>query len=362
MRLFLAAFLTITIVLTPEVLASGMVSLKKIQVLDGNQVVMQFDAPVAKSQVKLDYINDIIQISLDDVSVYPAKIFSVTGPEIAKVFAYQYSPKLVRARITIRGKAEDFKSKVSLTTEGKQMVVKVGSSSAKSTPVSTSKVVPIAKESAVAPTAQNSLNSDEQVLLENVLKHPATKGEETSSQLKPPVQSVTPLTGRKSDPSWFRVFGSLMVVFLLLGVLIFGIKKLRGEKFQIGNLLKAKLGNISGKAKLIDISAIHHLGPKKSICVAKVCGRTLVLGVTNDSINLIAQFSGDGSEASVNAKNYEDLDLDSFMRSEPPAKGTPSIGATSGASPYFSEMLKSEATKPNVRAQIRSKVEGLKQL
>ena len=81
-------------------------------------IQLLFDRAIDSSQVKTEFFKDIIQISLEDVSVYPARILPIEGSEISKLFTYQYTPKLVRARFSVKGKAEDFKDRISIETQG----------------------------------------------------------------------------------------------------------------------------------------------------------------------------------------------------------------------------------------------------
>ncbi len=91
---------------------------KQVQVSNGSQVDLLFDGKVSRSQIKTEFFNDIIQISLTDVSVYPAKISSVNGGALTKIFAYQYAPKLVRCRLSVKGKAEAYKDKLAVSPSG----------------------------------------------------------------------------------------------------------------------------------------------------------------------------------------------------------------------------------------------------
>jgi hypothetical protein len=67
------------------------VSLKQVQA-SGSQIDLLFDGKVSKNQIRTEFFNDVIQLSLSDVSVYPAKISSVNGGNLVKIFAYQYAP------------------------------------------------------------------------------------------------------------------------------------------------------------------------------------------------------------------------------------------------------------------------------
>src|SRR4051794_31621528 len=89
--------------------ALGSTNLKSVQVSGGSRVDLLFDGKITRGQIKTEFFNDVIQLSLTDAAIYPAKISSVTGGELTKVFAYQYAPKLVRCRLSVKGKAEDFR-------------------------------------------------------------------------------------------------------------------------------------------------------------------------------------------------------------------------------------------------------------
>lgn len=116
--------------------------------------------------------------------------------------------------------------------------------------------------------------------------------------------------------------------------------------------------------RMIEVLSTHYLGPKKSIAVVRVAGRVLVLGVSNESINLITQLSGEDAA--------ESIDLGEFGLPKGPsapsrgvgAGGAAGTGATAAGNAIFADLLQTERAKsgPNVRAQIRNRLEGLKQL
>ena len=59
---------------------ANLLGLKQVQVSDGSQVDILFDGKVNKNQLRTEFFNDIIQISLTDTAVYPAKISSINVP------------------------------------------------------------------------------------------------------------------------------------------------------------------------------------------------------------------------------------------------------------------------------------------
>ena len=116
----------------------------------------------------------------------------------------------------------------------------------------------------------------------------------------------------------------------------------------------------SGKGrskKMIEVISNHHLGPKKSIAVVRVAGNMLVLGITDDAINLITRIS-DGqadnegvTEGMMDAALEEAIvgpDLDIVL-----GKNTKQgAGATSAGPAVFSDILKTETAKPAMGAPI----------
>jgi flagellar protein FliO/FliZ len=174
-------------------------------------------------------------------------------------------------------------------------------------------------------------------------------------------------------------------VLALFGVLALGLKKiLLSDNHALGKNSKI-LGAVSRFAqkslgkdrRMVEVVSTHHLGPKKSIAIVKIAGRTMVLGVSNESINLITHLSdGDTSwdEAAVQAEE-ENFALPNIPN------GT---GAIAAGPSVFSSLLQSETTKPKlpgqkapltpvagpskpmasngIRSQIRSRLEGLKPL
>jgi flagellar biogenesis protein FliO len=180
-----------------------------------------------------------------------------------------------------------------------------------------------------------------------------------------------------------------------------------GWMSTLGGFARSAAAGLGRKDKMIEVLSNHYLGPKKSIAVVRIMGRTLVLGVTNDSINLISQIS-QSNEAGIAADDLglgddENVDLESLIaqgalssamggghaagvnrnsaapaqnkqtRVSPQASNTtsrplPGMGMDFGgpAASNFAAMMQQEVKKPangpSVRNQIRSRLEGLKQL
>ena len=328
--------------------AQAMITLKQVQVKGDTTVDLIFDGHIDPSRIVTEYFNDIVQLSIRDVSIYPAKITLLKGKPVTKLFAYQYSPHLVRCRFSVVGKADDFKKQVEIVSRDRHLIVKFNSPQ-----------IHVQSESPVKPTEKNEKEekNDDKEVLAQVLSQDlgdsksAQKLEDnTTEKTEPPrLGSAKPL------PSFGPVFLKLALVILLLVFSLVLIKKLKSlgshtNSGMLSALKKFAKGSLKPSEKLIEIVSIHHIDPKKSIAVARVAGRLLVLGISSESINLITQIS-DKSQ-----------DLDAFKDSDLFSAG-------------FEDILGSEASKPmpkvdsqlqsvhlGARSRIRSRLEGLKPL
>ncbi len=408
--------------------AGAVTALKKLQVTDNAQLDLLFDGKIQKGQIKTEFFNDIIQLSLSDVSVYPAKIFSVQGMDLTKVFAYQYAPKLVRTRLSVKGKAEDYKDRIQLKIEGKVVSIRLsepadrvqshaaqaaraqqgaGDSASAQSPSREPARATTTDEIKVQ-TAPGRMSDDEKILLEKVIKSGESKSASRDSGRDRENEKLLSIAGGKPGPSLAKTFGMLILTLGAFGALALLLKRVRANGSSnprrlsglVGKFFRAGLGQ---KEKMIDVVATHYLGPKKSIAVVRVGTKLMVLGITNEAINLIAQLpdrgagtleGGANAEAAI-AEQMGNLDLEDFImgvdrKSAPEtftakvakaAAGAASIrqgaGATSGGGPsfggysasasaagkpVFSDLLTAERAKPSVRDQIKSRVEGMKQL
>lgn len=388
--------------------AKAWVNLRQVQVSNGTQVDLLFDKRITKNQIKTEYFNDIIQISLSEVSVYPAKISSVTGNSLLKVFAYQYGPKLVRCRLTVKGKAEDYKNRFQIKNNGKVLTLQLEEDTSKSDNLvlqaahANRVTVPPAKnDSDRPPSTPQVLDPEERALLDRVLGGRAQPSENSKAkepekesakpQIAPPPSTQSVLVGPKENPaisgakpfpSPLRALAKLLGVIALFLVLAFVAKKIfvrRSVKKRdlfgaITRFARMKLGQ---KEKIIEVVSNHYLGPKKSICVVKVAGRYLVLGISNESIQLITQLPGDAfnsvsEESPESPVQFEELAYsEEELRNRKARLASAAAGAEAAGPVMFAEMFRSERIKPieadaapsgGIRAQIRSKLDGLKPL
>ncbi|HUP55847.1 MAG TPA: flagellar biosynthetic protein FliO [Bdellovibrionota bacterium] len=399
--------------------ALASVNLKQVQVSGGSRVDLLFDGKLARNQIKVEYFNDVIQLSMTDTAIYPAKISSVSGGELTKVFAYQYAPKLVRCRLSVKGKAEEYRPRLILDQKGKMLTIRFADqqAAARSTDAKAPEAKPASDTITTASAARKAADADEsdpaeKALLERVLsasKEQAkaeakadakdaktdAKAEEAAApklgraepktDVQGPPADGQRLTGGKPIASPLGMIGKTLLVLALFGVFALLVRRalnagagnVRKAGGPLGRFLQRGLSRYGKTGKMIEVVSTHYLGPKKSIAVVRVAGRMLVLGISQDSINLITQL---GAETDLDAG---DIDLESLG-----VKSQGGAGAESSEGPMmagFDRLLSDAASRPThqprataaspipvepapgtepagVRARIRSRLEGMKPL
>lgn len=332
----------------PAAPGSALTALKQVQISGGDQIDLLFDKKVAPGQIKVEFFNDIVQLVIHDASVYPAKISSVSGTVLSKVFAYQYSPRVVRTRLTVRGKAEDFQARFKMTPHGRIVTLTFPSLVTEST--SGAKATTGSKQATATPSvsekstgthssiqaASQGLDAQEKKLLEKVqagspsrsgagVTPPVSESQASSLGTSPaarPVVATQKNSGdlglKKSGPSAKRaVFVLLGMVGILLVVawVVSRAKRASQSSSKSETRTQRKLlraisrfaGKPSGGGPEIQVISNHSLGAKKSIAVVKVGGQMLVLGVSEDSINLITPLEKDVATPSGSANGGENF-------------------------------------------------------
>lgn len=265
------ALLSLAIALLGSPSAQAVTALKQVQISNGSQIDLLFDGKIQKGQIRTEFVNDIIQLSIQDVSVYPAKISSVNGGSLTKIFAYQYAPKLVRCRLTVKGKADAYKDKLEIKTSGRILTVSVAGG--KAVPVETasepdaeekallSRVLggsaagtaekagskptekaaadsasekpasdkPVAEKAAVTKaSSERPAAADKDKERDSIATSASATAASTASTGDQPVRltgSSTKLAGGKPLPSPLKAFAKLGIVLALFGLLAFALKR-----------------------------------------------------------------------------------------------------------------------------------------
>jgi flagellar protein FliO/FliZ len=334
----------------------------------GRTIQLVFDRAVDPSQVKTEFFKDIIQLSIEDVSVYPARILPIEGSEIQKLFTYQYTPKLVRARFSVQGKAEDYKDRVSVQSQGKQIVLKLFPKGVKKDQIT------IAAAQAEKPKPSRQA----QEILEQVMRAEEAKpaldaavtvaAEKKSETARKGAASGL---GLKKDSAASSTGLPLKLILLFLaavGFLGFVLVQLRKKGFEnkLGGFMSklsipgvSKLDLLRKQKRMIEVVANHYLGPKKSIAVVKIQGRMMVLGITNESINLIAQMPEGASVEQAVAASFKAPELERDLDDPIEFEGALEQKMVKQSRP-------SESIAPlqsvSARDRIRNRIQGMKPL
>lgn len=259
--------------------------------LKDNSVEIQMDGVLSKGAIEVDYIRDIVQFSLQNTSVYPAKILHAENQNYSKVFAYQYAPNLVRVRFTVDGNSKNYQGKVKYSQNGKSLTVTFPPSAAKPVADSGAEKSLIAK---VLGRGNSRANDKENAEKKNSDKKIAEK---TGVPEKKTPLALKPSPGVGS--SILKTLLAMMLVVGGLGAFLFYLK--RKQKGQVKSVAPQWFGKffqnkIRKTKSLIEVVAQHSLGARQSITVVRIRGQQFVLGVSPESVQLISQIDSDESE------------------------------------------------------------------
>lgn len=308
--------------------------LKQVQVPGLNRVELQFDGPIRENQIKTEFIRDIVQVNLNNVVVYPAKILTSNQGNLTKVFAYQYTPKQVRCRLSVKGTAESYKNRVKIKVQGKTVVVQILDSKGSPDQITMS---------AAAPKVE--ISGEGQSMLDKILNKPeAVSATAAASETVSKKESKEPIKMAKPLPSPLKSFawlGVLLLGFFGMALILRKIKS-KGMSASLTKWTGMKFGK---QAQVIEMVANQYLGPKKSISVVRVRGRLLVLGVSEESISLITELQSED-------------EIDSMLDQEE-TKSAPRFVT---AAPLKPTAPVSSPSAGSFRDEIRRKMEGMKSL
>lgn len=348
--------------------ARAAVVLEQVKVESDGSVNLLFDKAVDKKLLQAEFVGDTIQLSLNEAAVYPSKMINVNNEWLTKVFAYQFSPRQVRCRFTVKGKAESFRSRFRFVTTDKSQ--KTLSVKIEAEPRSTVVGDKLEEEAPARAVFSDSTY------------------EKASSTA---VEKASPLASGKALPPIGTAFFKVMGVLSFLFALALFAKTMKGQ--DLSQKWASKLGwltrgNKNFDGKMIEVLSTHYLGPKKGISLVRIAGRRFVLGVTDQSIHLITDMGDakDGTRTEPGAVDFSSL-LDTekaAVNPAPIAAYQNTMAFNSASSSAFSSAMDSSnvdlrpqsqmksnplASNPNpnpkansVRAQIRTRLENSKPL
>lgn len=284
------------------------------------RIVLAFDKqpkPIVK------YYDKSIQIDVPGGLVTPSRrSFDVNHAGVKEINFYQISPSLLRIRVFPSGSVNDLKNAFSTEIDGEKMVLALGPKSVPAsetlTPVPVKASIPpspseepktatISENASPAPetvatgepevpsaTDEVSLSIDEDKdLLAKLhgaleeIKNADTRGKAPADRtMAKPVSLLNGGDAQALPPApsaseaFMKIGSALFIVLSLIFVIAYGAKKYLG----------AAEGAFGAKRQLKVLSN-HFIGVKKNVTIVEVGGEILVLGVTNNSINLLARYT-----------------------------------------------------------------------
>lgn len=128
---------------------------------DGTYTVeFKFSSSLTKEDVALDFQRNFIQVSLKNVSAFPARTKTLNHPGLDKVFTYQYQPDLARARILLKSQASAVQDKTTWDIKDNSLSIQMGSLSGPQVAVAAKKPqTAMAKKNASLENIKDSLKS-----------------------------------------------------------------------------------------------------------------------------------------------------------------------------------------------------------
>ena len=279
---------------------------------DQFRVALAFDAspkPIVK------YYQKSIQVDVPGGIVKPAqRQFSVNHAGIKEIDLYQINPALLRIRIFPQESVAALKKNFTLENSGEKLVFAfglkaapametlTGPASASNNPAAAEDVKnpeaglpnaaaasPAEVPADAAKTAAPMTAEDTELIARlqttlNQLKTESEPGKEKNGVQQAGMVSAPDKVALPQVPSLMEAFvkigSALAVVLALILIISFGAKKYLG----------AMEGGFGGKKQLKVLSS-HFIGVKKNVTIIEVAGEVLVLGVTNNNINLLARYS-----------------------------------------------------------------------
>jgi len=265
--------------------------------LKGNNTEILLDSAVDKASVQVDFVRDVVQFSINNATIYPAKMLHADQAAFSKVFAYQYSPSLVRVRFSVENNAEQFKNKIKWGVDGKKLTIQFSAPvAAAPADQERSLLQKITGENKVIAEAKKEEPKKEEIKKEEIKKEVAAE----SHPLNLGGNKKVKLAGAKSGPSAFRSFLAMFLVVGGLGLVLLYVKRKNSGGPQAkkagGNWLSNLVTKNTKQKAMMEVVATHVLGPKQSIVVMKIRGQQFVLAVTAENIQLITQLDADEAE------------------------------------------------------------------
>ncbi len=231
---------------------------------------LSFDQDVSADMVSLDYINETVQINLSKASMDKSISTKVSDDKVSSVYTYRLDNGSVRSRIIYKKgiQASEFQNSTASEIQGNKIIVKVSDRAVAAVAQASDKLSDedMAQAAQWIETADKKSAEDAKII--------EAKDLENKKESEIPVLAAKAEAVEKKSSSTSRVLLSLgLVLGLLFGFSVFLKKFLRKTPLK--------------KNSQIKVLTQHYLGPKKSLAIIRVAGESMLIGVTDNNINLI---------------------------------------------------------------------------
>jgi flagellar biogenesis protein FliO len=365
--------------------AFALTVLKDVSVFDGERVDLEFDRGIKEKQIKTEFFRDIVQISIKDVAVYPAKIFSVDGPHLKKVFAYQYTPNLIRCRLTVEGDAKKYEGRVKVALKDSKVVISIADNEIQKDQIATQASQSIRSASNSSgqqgtPSKEKSKPEDSNL---NDVRDPELLNEVLGKSQKQKASHDSQNKKLTSGKDVEFPLGHLVWILGALGcvwVILFALKKSKklNRNFHQSEMRRklagfmTKLGvSAQMKQDQIRILSNQNLSPSAQLAVVEIEGKRMVLGITPKSINLISEHSSFDSDTNSDSPDEFDSNAIFGAPSSFPSASQIRPARALPVENQFQDLVQRASQQPrmsppkrelSVRDRIRRRIEEMKAL
>jgi flagellar protein FliO/FliZ len=184
-------------------------------------------------------------------------------------------------------------------------------------------------------------SSDEKVLIEEEvsLEDKAKKNKDLKESEIPVFTKDNPVKEIKNESPVGGLMTGVFVVLGIVGVSVLALRRYASKKLK------------EAKHQTIKVLTQHHLGPKKSLAIIRVAGESILIGVTDQNINLIKPLSLLDDE--LNSMENKD-----FGQSLTDASANEEIGLGLD----FQEDEEEEFSVRGLKDMVKSRLTGMKEL
>lgn len=274
---------------------------------------LKFDQAPKTNDILIEYINQTIQINLPNSTVKTGKFLKRIEQESVKsIYSYQFDKNLMRTRIIFEKPivAQDYEGFVKLERKDNSIFINIYDPvMAKKTDLESAEfeIVPptdIESEINKKLTQPVILKTKAEEIVAQELSLPSVLPEKTNEVIKDikenskevnakkniakgaeSEEKTIPLFQKRETSTKIEESNYSRLIYSLLIVVIFGAGLVVFAKWWQKN------HKLNDKNTKIQVLTQHHLGTKKSLFIIRVAGESILIGVTEQNINMIKTLS-----------------------------------------------------------------------